>query len=199
MLVECPHCDARVHAKILAEREYFPYAETDEFDPHKIVFLECPSCSNTLLGLSMMSHVGNDNSWEQPERLWPEPSRPYDPSVPQLVRSALQDASRCFQAGVFSACAVMCGRAIEAICHEKTGAETLSTGLKRLRDQNIIDDRLFTWGDALRKERNMGAHASIESPSRQDARDILDFAWAIVDYVYILTAKFSAYENRKKQ
>ncbi len=66
-------------------------------------------------------------------------------------------------------------------------------------EAGVIDSRLFAWGEALRKERNMGAHASIESPSRQDARDLLDFAWAIVDYVYILSEKFSAYEMRKTQ
>jgi hypothetical protein len=93
----------------------------------------------------------------------------------------------------------MCGRALEAICREKTGEATLllAKGLQKLKSTNQIDDRLFNWGEALCKERNIGAHASEETISRLDAQDILDFANAIVEYIYVMTAKFEAYKARK--
>ena len=91
----------------------------------------------------------------------------------------------------------MCGRALEVICKEKTGELTLAKGLKSLKSQNLIDSRLYDWGEALRKERNIGAHASDETVTRTDARDILDFANAIVEYIYVMTAKYEAYQDRK--
>ncbi len=53
----------------------------------------------------------------------------------------------------------MVGRALEGICvHQKTKAKTLAPGLKELLNKEIIDKRLFTWGEELRKLRNLGAH-----------------------------------------
>ena len=91
----------------------------------------------------------------------------------------------------------MCGRAVEALCQEKTKAKTLAEGLKRLRASKVIDEKLFEWSDALRKERNIGAHAGSSEISAQDARDVLDFAIAISEYVYVLDEKYKAYLARK--
>jgi len=197
MLIECPHCDARVHGKVLGEKSYFPSSAEDEFDPHKYIFIQCPSCHSPLLGCSMLESSGLNPDWESPERVWPSPIRGYEPSVPSLVSKSLEEAQRCFQASAYLACAVMCGRAIEAICTEKTGKSNLASGLKQMREDNAIDQRLYNWGEALRKERNVGAHANHASGNRQDAKDLLDFAWAFVDYVFVLSEKFDAYERRK--
>jgi hypothetical protein len=94
----------------------------------------------------------------------------------------------------------MCGRAIEAICAEhKTKSKNLGVGLKELRDKKIIDQRLFEWGDTLRQQRNIGAHANEEEISREDARDILDFALAICEYVFVLSEKYKEFQARQKQ
>ena len=132
-----------------------------------------------------------------PTRVWPEPDEQLPGEVPRLIRVSIDDARKCFRAKVYAACAVMCGRALEAMCKEKTGQLILANGLKKLRTDNVIDDRLYQWGEALRKERNIGAHASDETISRADAQDILDFAIAIVEYVYVMSAKFEAYQQRK--
>ncbi len=98
---------------------------------------------------------------------------------------------------MFSAAAVMCGRALEYVTVEKTGEKTLYQGLKKLKDKNIIDERLFEWAEALRKERNIGAHAVGEETKQQDASDIMDFAVAFCEYVYVLTEKYNEYLARK--
>ena len=51
----------------------------------------------------------------------------------------------------------------------------------------------------MRKERNIGAHAIETEIKRQDATDILDFAVAICEYIYVLTDKYNAYLARKKK
>jgi len=197
MIIECPTCEARVHAKVLAGREYPP---TDDLEPRKYLFLECPSCKEVLLGYSEYEWFGPDKEgWGNPTRLWPEPKRHFDIVIPQLVRSSIEDARKCYQTKVYTACAVMCGRALEAICVEKTAEKTLHKGLQKLKENNIIDDRLYRWGEALRQERNIGAHATEETVSKENAKDILDFAMAIVDYVYVMSAKFDAYVQRKSK
>jgi hypothetical protein len=91
----------------------------------------------------------------------------------------------------------MCGRAIEAMCVAHTGEKTLHRGLQALRDKGVIDGRLFDWGDSLRQERNIGAHATGQKVGMQDARDVLDFATAICEYVYVLSDRYDAYKKRK--
>jgi len=92
----------------------------------------------------------------------------------------------------------MCGKAIEAICVDKTGEKTLHKGIIKLKELGIIDNQLYEWGEALRKERNIGAHATDDRICEQDASDILDFSIAITDYIYILSLKFDEYKKRKK-
>jgi len=198
MIIECSICDAKVDAKLLAE--YVIPPEDNFSDPYKVCFLSCPSCKSAILGGCNEIQIGPDKlGWDnKPERLWPDPLKFYWSSIPTLVSRSIEEAQKCYQARAYSATAVMCGRAIEAICKEKTGEKTLYKGLKKLKDSNEIDDRLFNWGDLLRKERNISAHASEEITTKEDARDILDFAISICEYIYVLSKKYNEFLKRKE-
>jgi hypothetical protein len=94
----------------------------------------------------------------------------------------------------------MCRRAIEAVCVEqKTKSKNLAGGLKELRNKQVIDQRLFEWGNALREQGNIGAHATDEAISRENARDVLDFALAICEYVFVLSGKYAEFQARQKK
>lgn len=190
----CNQCRARVQAKVLAEREYGPSGDGGTY---RYIFAECSHCHGSLVGLSEWFDCGEDSGWTCPERQWPQPEDPLSSSIPWAVRKSLREAHRCFSSQAYMATAVMCGRAVEALCQEKTKARTLAEGLKRLRATKVIDDKLFEWGEALRKERNIGAHAGEAEISAQDASDVLDFAIAISEYVYVLDEKYKAYRARK--
>jgi hypothetical protein len=195
MIIECPHCESRVDAKVLAEREYGP---TEDQDPRKVYFLECPQCALTMLGHSELIEFDDGFAYARPTRLWPEPPEQFHVSIPPLTRMSLEEARKCFGAQVYAACAVMCGRAIEAICAEyETKSKNLGAGLKELKEKQIIDQRLFDWGEALRLKRNIGAHATGEHISRQDAKDVIDFAVAICEYVFVLSQKYEAFKERQ--
>lgn len=73
----------------------------------------------------------------------------------------------------------------------------IGKGISELKAKGIIDQRLFDWAEALRKERNIGAHASDEETTKEDAEDIVDFTIAIFDYVYTLSEKYERYVERK--
>lgn len=196
MLIACPRCDAKVDAKILASKRY----RGDEEPPSETYFLECPACHGCIV--AEQEQYGPDE-YSSATRLWPDPSpsTSHHFSIPKLTRDSLEEAHKCFDAGAYAACAVMCRRALEAICAEhKTKSKILAGGLKELRDKKIIDEKLFEWGDALRQHGNIGAHASedAEPVSREDARNLLEFARAICEYVFVLSAKYSEYQARQK-
>ena len=197
MIIECAICEAKVDGKVIGEVEtHYP----EEGESSKIILLTCPVCKTAILGGSDLIQVDyNDYEWSRPNRLWPEPTEHLDFNIPQIVRRAIEDGKKCFQAKVYSATAVLCGKAIEAICVEKTGEKTLYKGLLSLKNSNIIDARLFEWGEALRAERNIGAHANEENTSRADAQDILDFAMAICEYIYVLSDKYDDFMKRKEK
>lgn len=181
---------------MLAEREY---SGGEYGEPSKKIFLECPVCNVCMVASQDMVQTDYDEwDWSAPTRDWPQPATVFDHDIPRLTRKSLQEAKKCLSAHAYSACAVMCGRAIEGICAEhKTKSKTLAGGLKELRDTQIIDQRLFEWGDSLREKRNIGAHATDEDVSREDARDVLEFALAISEYVFVLSTKYEAFKSRQ--
>jgi hypothetical protein len=138
--------------------------------------------------------------WDTAERLWPAAAvADLGPSVPAAARRDVTAAQKCFSHGIYPAAAVMCGRALERLILEKTGKpQMLARGIAELKSQGIIDERLHAWADALRVERNIGAHASGIETTKEDARDIIDFTVAIFDYIYTLTEKYEKYRQRKR-
>jgi hypothetical protein len=196
MIVECPFCESKVDAKVLAQHVEYGQDEEDLGDlPFRVSLLVCPVCKRTLLGGE--DEYGQDN-WSESLRLWPDPEVSPHQDLPDVVSDSLIEAKKCYKATAYGACAVMCGRVLEAISTEfKTKAKALAGGLKELLDQGVIDKKIFAWGEALRKHRNIGAHASTEKISKEDAKDLLDFATAICDYVFVLTKKFEAFMERK--
>lgn len=195
--IPCPYCDAKVQAKVLAEKEYPP---GEECEAHKYQFVECSQCGSVLVGWAEWEYGEEaDQGWGHVVRQWPLPDTTLHSNIPRTIRRSLEEAKRCFSSKAFMACAVMCGRAIEGLCKDKVKSKYLADGLKKLKAEKIIDEKLFEWGEALRNERNIGAHAGEETISRQDASDVLDFALAMAEYVYVLDDKYQAYKQRKAE
>ena len=197
MIVECHHCEAKVDAKQLAQ---VMSSSADEPFPVRTTYLQCPVCHHAILAGEEKVQVAEERyEWTPPVRLWPEPKHHLDWSIPPIVRVSLEEAKVCFRARTYSASVVMCGRALEGILvHFDTKGKSLAKGLSELRSANIIDDRLYEWGDELRRIRNLGAHATDQSISREDAKDVLDFTNAICEYVFVLTARFQRFVKRKE-
>lgn len=194
MIIECYKCESKVDAKLLAEHK--SYDEEDYPEIFYTVLLECPICKNPLLGGTYLdSPIASDLP-----RLWPQPETYVDWRIPEISSLSLFEAKICFKAKAYSATAVMCGRALEGICkHHNTSAKTLAGGLKQLKENGIIDERLFLWSEELRKHRNIGAHASTEKVTKEDALDLIEFVSAICDYVFVLNERFNRFMRRKNE
>lgn len=197
MLIECPYCESKVDGKVIAEHK----SNDDEIGMEwKVVLLECPQCKNSVVGGHENIQVGPEKwKWSDLTRLWPSEETNVSIEIPPIARNSLVEARTCFKAKAYSACAVMSGRTLEGVCiHHKTRNKNIAGGLKELRKKGIIDERLYEWGEEIRKHRNIGAHATDEKIPKEDARDLLDFAQAICDYVFVLNNKFERFIERRK-
>lgn len=196
LCIECITCKATVSAEVIGCHE----PEVDSFvDAYRVLLAKCHRCESAIVGEQASTQVAPEElGWGPTRRLWPEPENYLSSDIPAAVRDSLEEAQKCFKVSAFSACAVMCGRAIEAICRMYSEKQTLFEGLEALKDQEIVDGRLYEWGQSLRQERNLGAHATAVAWTREDARDLIDFAIAICEYVFVLSARHQAYLTRKE-
>ena len=198
MLIECSSCESKVQVKEVASLSIsMEYVDV----PSKYSFLKCEVCGTAMVGFAEVHQVGpSDYEYGNFTREWPNPDNDLAYDIPDIARISLLEAQVCFKAKAYSATAVMCGRALEGVCkHHNPKIKTLASGLKKLKEQNVIDSRLYEWSEELRKARNLGAHASTVKVSRQDARDLLDFSTVICEYVFVLNEKFERFKERSKK
>jgi hypothetical protein len=200
--VNCGHCDATVKAEVLATHEvkHFDDRIMMEFPDHRVSLAVCPACHEAVVARDTWEGEGDygESLWSKAARVWPRAERETNAMIPDIVRVSLEEAQRCHGAAAHTACAVMCGRALEGICiHFGTKDRHLAKALPELRDRKVIDERLFSWGDELRKHRNIAAHATEDRTSREDATDLLEFLTAICEYVFVLTPRFDSFMLRK--
>jgi hypothetical protein len=192
VVIDCHTCATRVSAKVRG-------AVFDSESESAVVLAACPSCSGPLVGLtSLYEDHYNNSHYEHAERVWPAPSNvELGVSVPEAARRDIKDAQKCLSHGILSAAVVLCGRALERLAKEKAPGRNLASSLAELKSKAIIDERLYQWADALRKERNLGAHAADEDVTKENAQDVLSFTVAIFEYVYTLSEKYEEFMARK--
>src|SRR5258708_38361082 len=96
-----------------------------------------------------------------------------------------------------SACAVLIGRTLEAVCnHEKAAGRTLADKLGNLVKSDRIPPTLAEMAHQLRLIRNLGAHDADDEVTEEDVPIIMDFLEAILEYLYVAPAKVSAVKAR---
>ncbi|MEU1221677.1 DUF4145 domain-containing protein [Streptomyces microflavus] len=132
--------------------------------------------------------------------VWPKSSAgDLNSAIPNSLIREMREAHSCFKAKAYTASAVMVRRTLEGMCAEQgtTPKKPLFQGLKELRDSGRIEGRLFDWAQALRVIGNQGAHFSTAAVTREDAEDALALAEALLDYVYVFTARYADFEQRQ--
>ena len=178
MLINCPECAARVDGRVL---RFLPVCRGDEdtvFDGYQVSLLQCPSCSGPLVGKQeLLEHYErqfDSATWGEAKRVWPNPESVFDASISNNVQVSLSEANGCLSGGNYTASVVMSGRALEAVArHFHVGGKTdrlmLAKGLQELHGSGKIDERLYQWGKELHEHRNLAAHASERTFSKEDA------------------------------
>ena len=87
---------------------------------------------------------------------------------------------------------------LEGIAEEnKITVRNLAAALKEMKEKGIIENRLYEWADTLRISGNEAAHGVNLQVSQQDAKDILEFTQALLEYVFTFQEKFEQFKKRQ--
>jgi hypothetical protein len=164
--------------------------------------LICDSCSSPLLVCQEAEQQG-ESEWRisEPDQLWPPSLCELGVGVPRSVRRAFEEAAHCFErARAYTATAIMCRRALEAVCdHCNVKVKNnLRASLDRLRQGGMIDESLFKWAAELHALGNIAAHEADALLSRQDAADALHFTNALLSYIFTYRQEFEEFKSRRQ-
>jgi len=163
----------------------------------------CPRCNGPFLTKQKYLHVPEadfDGPQGDLEVLYPNPEHAVPEGTPEIVARPYTDAVRSYSAGLYGPCAVMCGKAVEALCRilEAKGAN-LFTKIRFLQENGHLDTKLVSWANQIRVIRNDAAHDLDMIVTKEDARDALEFLRALFLYVFELDERFRAFALRRKK
>lgn len=207
--VFCPTCVVQTEARVIASgsagfqsNAANPLDEVDaEYHGDILYVALCSRCSSPfLIRRSLHGVPAEFETITSEEVLYPSSTRLPLEGVPPSVLRSYEQAVRCFASSSFDASALMCRRAIEALCKE-LGATTgtLQSKLENLHKSGAIDARLSEWAHGVRAVGNEAAHDVEVELTKDDARDALDFTEAILLYVFALSARFLEFKSRRKK
>lgn len=198
MIVECLECHSYVEAK---ESGGFERLSDGSGSSHLYSLLSCTKCGSPIL--IRQANIGNmaeGNKWDTPYLLFPATDLRVNPSAPRDIQAAFEEACSCYRAQAFTASAIMCRKTLEGICAAHSVSErTLASSLKKMKDSGLIDERLFEWSDSLRIAGNEAAHGVGLSIGQSDAKDILEFTNAILDYMFSYRDRFEKFKKRRSK
>ncbi|QNI38497.1 DUF4145 domain-containing protein [Edaphobacter sp. 4G125] len=150
--------------------------------------------------LAVQCDYGRGFDDDPPSRVFPPRDRQLGWHVPDSIKKAFKEAVACFKAKAFTASAIMCRKTLEGLCAEHgIKAPNLSQSLKKLKDNQIIEARLFEWAEMLRTLGNEAAHGVECTISKEDCQDTLDFTEALVQYVFTYQDQFQRFQKRRKK
>ena len=187
-------CELMGHCNTMVDRgSAGVYHAAEDEPPERFVLARCTNCRKPLL----VNETDYGYGFDDAVPVYPAP-RQLSAAVPRQIRSAFDEARRCLQAKCFIATALMCRRTIEAVTrHHAPSTKGLAAGLKKLREDAVIDRKLFEWAEALREDGNLAAHDPTAAVDPRDAADLVDFTEAILDYVFVLHERFERFKLRK--
>lgn len=193
MILPCDECRALVDAEVLSD-----YVVSSNFGPaFRFSFSKCPQCSTPLLA-SQEDDI--PDGWEKPQRLYPSEEEPLGHSIPAPIRAAFDEATRCLRADAYTASAIMCRKVVEGICVALDASKgNLAASLEELADRGIIESAILDWSNHLRLYGNDAAHNVNVQISEAEARDLIDFSRAIVEYVFTFRQRFEAFRARRQE
>ena len=193
----CRHCGNKtVFEKYGAYSYDYHLPSGYEVEVTEWVLLKCLSCSMPTLQQNTLYAGLLYKKWPtMTDILYPSAKTPLT-NLPPVIEKRYQAALKVRNIEP-SACAVLIGRTLEAICkHEKAAGRTLADKIDTLLNSNRIPKTLAEMAGQLRHIRNLGAHDAEDEVTEEDVPIILDFLEAILEYLYVAPAKIEALRTR---
>ena len=203
--LDCLTCNrlvfARVLSSVIAEYAIAPsrYNLDGENACTAYKIASCLKCESISVVRSTWTDYGGEASTEPKNfLLYPRDRDPVPEDVPETIRRSFEQAVKCYRVHAYDASALMCRKALEAICAElDANGKSLKAKIESLSSANRIDPRLATWADSLRVVGNEAAHEIAAVTSSDDAKDALDFVEAILENVFVLDKKYHEFCSRR--
>jgi hypothetical protein len=186
MILECKRCEALVNSELISK-----YTREDEHLGTVVYsLLKCPKCERPF--------ITEEDDLFGSYQLYPAQDNRVNPTLPEPLQTSYGEAISCFKSKAYTATAIMCRKTLEGICVEHgIKSHNLVSSLKELKDKGIIENRLYEWADALRISGNEAAHDVNVTIPPDDARDILEFTNALLEYVFTFRDKFEEFKKRR--
>ncbi|MDX2300361.1 MAG: DUF4145 domain-containing protein [Xanthomonadaceae bacterium] len=196
MIIECSNCRQHVEAKEAGS--YWRHFEGQE-PSRRYTLLACTTCQEPIVvGQTNIGNMAEGDKWDTPFVVFPQGDIRFNPSAPVEIRAAFHEACTCYRTQAYTASAIMCRKTLEGVCAAHGVEErNLSAALRKMKEQTLIDDRLFEWSDALRVVGNEAAHGVKVAISQHDAKDAIEFTNAILDYLFSYRDRFEQFKRRR--
>jgi hypothetical protein len=195
MAVECPYCERPVIAE---PRGWAVYDEPQEGPAERWTLGTCQRAGHVLLILQLQLAYPMAFEEDTPSIVYPIHDRQLSWDIPDTLRRAHEESRKCYRAKAYKAAVVMAGRTLEGACKQHGVTKgTLQNLLAEMKKRELIDKRLWEWAESLRSVRNAAAHYNDEAITKEDAEDAIAYSEALLDYLYVLTARFEAMKRRR--
>jgi len=200
-LFTCGHCGTHGEGAVVGD--YVNPGgdpEMNEWWKTRYVTIRCEYCKQPTVRRETLREDEQITWIEGRTQLFPDEARGQSAAIPPPIRIAMTEAHTCMRAHAPTAAALMVRRSLEALASDRgVAGRNLASSIQALRDGGHIDQRLFDWADALRLAGNSAAHDVARSPDPTDVRDMIHLAEAILDYVYVIQARYEQFMARRKQ
>ena len=193
----CVSCNVRVEAELCGQ--YSTENKYDNLYVEKFMLLKCNNCQQPILTKSELVYEIDGFDWGTPLRIFPVSQFHINEALPEKLKNALTESINCYEASLFTPTVIMCRRTMDGLCRLmgiKKGV-FLGTALKQLKKEEKINDQLYEWASLLKNMGNDAAHDFDVTFTKQDAKDILDFTIAILDFTYSFKQKFNDFSERQ--
>jgi len=179
----CPHCSVATPLFAIHWKDQTPSTAGNR---QIWAFGSCVRCGK---GICIGSYDNYDVNYDDPAEVFPRPKRAHD-DIPQTARTFLQQAYDTLHSP--DAASVMAGSAVDAMLKHLGYIEgSVYNRIDAALSANIITKGMADWAHAVRLGANRPRHADIEAPhtSASEAQNSVDFAEALANFLFVLSAK----------
>jgi hypothetical protein len=183
-ITRCPHCSVAQPSFHAVWTSAGPTSRTDGGNPEFWGAYRCQSCGSIV---SVQGQLRAANFLAV--QIFPSPKQAHE-DLPQIARVFLQQAYETIHAP--DASAVMAGSAVDAMLKDlgyKDGS--LYSRIDKALDDNLLTKGMAEWAHEVRLGSNRPRHADAEKPhvSADEAKQSVEFAEALGNFLFVLTAK----------
>lgn len=182
----CPHCGIANPLLALTWHSKGFVQRKDQGQPSLWAAYACSTCGSVVLTKGAPG-IGEANA--PIVALFPEPKAAHQ-DIPELARRYLQQAYDTLHAP--DAAAVMAGSSVDAMLKALNYSDgSLYTRIDKAREDGMLTQGMADWAHEVRLGSNRPRHADADRPhvSPEEAAQSVEFAEALANFLFVLTAR----------